>query len=57
MPYINNKPNILGNEMIHTLTSGRKYSVRIDATDVDGSHVWGQWDNFEIENEFSRFVF
>ena len=40
--------------MIHTLTSGRKYSVRIDATDKLGSHVWGQWDNFEIENEFAR---
>ncbi len=41
----------IGNEVIHTLTNGKNYQLRIDLVDWNDNHYIADYDNFKIDSE------
>lgn len=41
---------LLGNELLHVLTSNRKYKLRIDLEDFDGQKRYAQYSTFSISS-------
>ncbi len=48
---------ILGNEMMHQLTSGRRiFSLRVDLESYEGSHIYAKYDNFSVGPESDNYT-
>ena len=46
---------ILGNDIIHELTSQRQYKLRIDMTSQINGSRFALYDNFYVGNESSKY--
>ena len=42
---------LIGNEVVHTLTSMENYTIRFDMWTVDDLYVYAMYDNFELLSE------
>ena len=46
----------LGNEAIHTLTSHRKYVLRVDLTNGDADAAVAEYDMFSLDTEDNKYA-
>ncbi len=44
-----------GNRLLHTLTSSRNYSLRIDLGDFEGNTAYASYSHFEVGSEADGF--
>nr|XP_045621863.1 trichohyalin-like [Procambarus clarkii] len=45
----------LGNEVIHSLTTEKPQSLRLDVKNYQGDQRWAQWETFSVASEHDQF--
>ncbi|XP_068201987.1 ficolin-2-like isoform X2 [Palaemon carinicauda] len=45
----------IGNEILHTMTNTRTYSLRFDFEQTQGNSRWAEWPLFSVANEGNRY--
>ncbi|XP_076066327.1 techylectin-5A-like [Oratosquilla oratoria] len=46
----------LGNDILHSLTSNRRYALRVDMEDWEGSRRWAEYENFFVDSRESLYT-